>query len=113
VTHVYRSLESVSDVAAVKALVELDTEGLDPGISLPVGLNAAVDVIAGRATNAVLVPIEALRDLGDGEYAVFVIENGQPVLRVVEVGLMDLTSAEIKSGLEVGEEVSTGVTQVE
>jgi hypothetical protein len=35
------------------------------------------------------------------------------VLRVVEVGLMDLTSAEIKSGLEVGEEVSTGVTQVE
>jgi len=105
---VSKSLSTVSDVSAVKAIVELDTEGLDASVSLPVGLSAAVDVIAGEAKNAVLVPIEALRDLGDGEYAVFVIENGEPKLRVVEVGLMDLTSAEIKSGLSVGEVVSLG-----
>jgi len=44
---------------------------------------------------------------------VFVLENGQPILRVVEVGLMDATTAEIKSGLQAGEIVSTGDTQVQ
>jgi RND family efflux transporter MFP subunit len=112
VTRVSRSLESVSDVAAIKALVELDTAGMDADLALPVGLNAAVDVIAGQALNAVLVPIEALREIDDNEYAVFVVENGQPLLRVVEVGLMDVTTAEIKSGLQAGEVVSTGITQV-
>jgi hypothetical protein len=57
------------------------------------------------------VPVEALRDLGEGEYAVFVVVDGEPVLRVVEVGLVDITSAEILSGLEAGEVVSTGNTQ--
>ncbi len=89
---VSKSLSSVSDVSAVKAIVELDTEGVNPSVSLPVGLSGAVDVIAGEAKNAVLVPVEALRDLGDGEYAVFVIENGEPKLRLVEVGLMDLNN---------------------
>jgi len=105
---VSKSLSSVSDVSAVKAIVELEMEGADTSVSMPVGLSAAVDVIAGEAKNAVLVPIEALRELGDGEYGVFVIENGAPKLRVVVVGLMDLTSAEIKSGLSVSEVVSLG-----
>jgi multidrug efflux pump subunit AcrA (membrane-fusion protein) len=112
VVRVSRSLQDVSNVQAIRALVQLDLESIDPPVDLPVGLNAAVDVIAGRATNAVLVPIEALRDLGGGEYGVFVVENGEPRLRVVEVGLMDLTTAEIKSGLQAGEIVSTGITQV-
>lgn len=113
VTQVSKSLQELSGVQAIMALVTLDPSNPETAISLPVGLNAAVDVIAGRARNAVLVPIEALRDLGGGEYAVFVVEDGQPKLRVVEVGLMDLTTAEIKSGLEAGEIVSTGETQVE
>jgi hypothetical protein len=33
------------------------------------------------------------------------------VLRLVEVGLMDFTNAEILSGLEAGEIVSTGVEE--
>jgi HlyD family secretion protein len=68
-----------------------------------VGLNAAVDVSAGRAEGAVLVPVEALRELSPGEYAIFVMEVGEPKLRTVEVGLMDFTMAEITSGLEPGE----------
>jgi multidrug efflux pump subunit AcrA (membrane-fusion protein) len=80
-------------------------------MNFPVGLNATVDIIAGRAENAVLVPIEALRELDPGEYAVFVVENGEPKLRVVQVGLMDITLAEIISGLEAGEVVSTGIVQ--
>jgi RND family efflux transporter MFP subunit len=100
------SLQSVSNSQAIKIDVLLEV-GKQVG-TLPVGLNATVDVIAGKAENAVLAPIEALRELDDGEYAVFVVENGEPTLRSVQVGLQDVTFAEIISGLEAGEVVSTG-----
>ncbi len=113
VVSVSPGLEEVSGVQAIKALVRLNIEDVDAPVYFPVGLNAAVDVIAGRVENAVLVPIEALRELDPGEYAVFVVENGEPKLRIVQVGLMDITSAEIVSGLEAGEVVSTGIVQTE
>jgi HlyD family secretion protein len=113
VTLVSKSLQEISGVQAIKAVVTLGRSEKQATVSLPVGLNAAVDVIAGQAKNAVLVPVEALRELDPGEYAVFVLENGQLKLRPVEVGLMDATTAEIKSGLEAGEVVSTGDTQVQ
>jgi HlyD family secretion protein len=104
-------LETVSNVQAVKVIVIL--EDVDPSVVLPIGLSATVDVIAGRAENAVLVPVEALHELDPGEYALFVIENGNPVLRVVTVGLQDVTSVEITSGLQAGDSVSTGITQTQ
>lgn len=107
------SLEEVSGVQAIKVTVRLDEDSLDSGDVLPVGSNASVDVIAGRADDAVLVPVEALRQLGPDEYAVFVVEDGEPRLRVVEVGLVDITSAEILSGLQAGEIVTTGIVQAE
>jgi multidrug efflux pump subunit AcrA (membrane-fusion protein) len=107
------SLQTVSNVQAVRTLVLLNADGTETDIALPVGLNASVDIIAGKTTDAVLVPVEALRELGPGEYAVFVIENGEPVLRVVTVGLIDITSAEIISGLEAGDEISTGIVQAQ
>jgi hypothetical protein len=39
------------------------------------------------------------------------MENGQPRLKVVEVGLMDYTYAEIKSGLSEGDVVTTGIVE--
>lgn len=108
VIQISRSLQTVSEVSAIRAEVQVDSSELDSSITLPVGLNASVDVIAGRATNVVLVPIEALRELGDGEYAVFVVEDGIPQLRPVTVGLTDATFAEITSGLEAGQTISTG-----
>ena len=60
-----------------------------------------------------LIPVEALRELGPGEYAVFVVENDEPKLRVVSVGLVDFTSAEITNGLEAGEVVTTGIVETE
>jgi RND family efflux transporter MFP subunit len=103
-------LVSVSNVMAVRALVVIDNESLDSEITLPSGLNAAVDIISGKAEDAILVPVEAVRDLGGGDYAVFVVgEDGEPKLRPVEVGLMDVTSVEIISGLEPGETVTTGI----
>jgi RND family efflux transporter MFP subunit len=111
VTEVSPSLQTVSNVDAVLAWVQLDAESFSKPMSLPVGSNASVDVIGGRTQNAVLVPVEAVREIGDGEYVVFVMEDGEPKLRIVTVGLMDFTSAEILTGLTAGEVVTTGVVE--
>jgi len=100
------------NVSYVHGLVELDTSSFGKPFNLPLGLNASVDIIGGRSENTLLIPIEALRPLGDGSFAVFVIENGEPKLRMVEVGLTDFTTAEILSGLKVGEEVTTGIVEI-
>jgi multidrug efflux pump subunit AcrA (membrane-fusion protein) len=111
VTQVDPELISFGGVQTVQAVVQLDPGQQNLPSRLPVGLSATVDVIHAQATNVLIVPVEALRELSPGEYAVFVQENGQLRLRTVEVGLMDTTSAEIKSGLQAGEVVSTGVVQ--
>ncbi len=105
------TLYTSQGVSAIRALVRLDDARVAGITTLPIGLSAAVDVVSGRAENAVLVPIEALRELSPGEYAVFVMEAGEPTLRMVEVGLMDFTYAEITSGLEAGETVTTGIVE--
>jgi multidrug efflux pump subunit AcrA (membrane-fusion protein) len=111
ITEVSPSLQTVSNVDAVLAWVQLDAESFSKPIPLPVGSNASVDVIGGRTQDAVLVPVEAVREIGVDEYAVFVMEDGEPKLRVVTVGLMDFTSAEILTGLNAGEVVTTGVVE--
>ncbi|MEW6092930.1 MAG: efflux RND transporter periplasmic adaptor subunit [Chloroflexota bacterium] len=95
--------------SAVHGVVELDPP--EGEFSLLVGMSAAVDVISGQAENALLIPIEALHEITAGQYAVFVVENGKPVMRVVEVGIQDSYYAEIKSGLQAGEVVTTGIVE--
>ncbi|MCB9133819.1 MAG: efflux RND transporter periplasmic adaptor subunit [Anaerolineales bacterium] len=102
-------LESVGGVAAVKTVVQLTDYAKTT--TLPAGLSASVDVIGGRATNAVLIPVEALHQIGTDEYSVFVMENGEPKIRFVEVGIQDFTTAEIKSGLSAGDVVTTGIVE--
>lgn len=112
VTEVDPMLSTVNGVSTVRALVLLDESSFSKPQTLPVGLNASVEVIGGRTQNALLVPVEAVREVSPGEYAVFVIgESGEPELRFVEVGLMDFSFAEILSGLEQGDTVSTGLVE--
>jgi hypothetical protein len=67
--------------------------------------------VAGEAKNALLVPVQALRELSSDQYAVFVVGvDGELELRPVEVGLQDYVNAEIRSGLQQGEVVSVGGT---
>ena len=106
-------LVTESGITAVRALVQLDAASFAKPQTLPIGLNATVEVIGGRADSAVLVPVEALRELSDGEYSVFVMENGEPQLRFVDVGIMDFTYAQILSGVEAGDEVTTGILQTQ
>jgi len=111
VAQVDPGLSTQQNTSYVRALVELDPQ--QAGLHLPIGAGAAVDVIGGRTENAILVPVDALRETSPGSYAVFVIENDTPKLRVVEIGLKDLFYAEVLSGLEPGDVVSTGLVETE
>jgi RND family efflux transporter MFP subunit len=109
VTVVFPGLDSSSNTSLVHATVKLD-QTIDS--TLPVGASAAVDVVGKQAKNAVLVPIEAIHDEA-GKNLVFVRQrDGKLKLQTVEVGLEDALYAEIKSGLQVGDIVTTGVTEV-
>jgi RND family efflux transporter MFP subunit len=111
VTQIDPTLTTSNGVSAVRALVQLDADSFAKPQTLPAGLNATVEVIGGRTENALLVPVEALRDIGDGQYAVFVMVDGVPEMRLVEVGLMDYSFAEILSGVAEGDVVTTGVVE--
>jgi HlyD family secretion protein len=109
VTAVYPTLDTESSNSA---LVHITARLAAPiAYDLPSGSAASVDVVGGRAENAVLVPVEALHEIEDGKYTLFVMENGKLRLRTVEVGLQDLTKAEIRSGLSAGDTVTTGVVE--
>lgn len=110
VTMVYPELDTSSNSSLVHAIVKLNDIVDD---TLPSGTAAAVDVISGETQDAVLVPVEALHKIDDGRFTLFVMENGSPRLRVVEVGLQDLTYAEIKAGLEAGATVTTGIVETQ
>jgi HlyD family secretion protein len=109
VTSIYPTLDTTSSNSA---LVHITARLNDPiAYELPSGSAASVDVVGGRAEDAVVVPIEALHEFEDGKYSLFVMENGKLRLRVVQVGLQDLTKAEITSGLKAGDIVTTGVVE--
>jgi len=113
VTQVDPALVTKNGYQVVHGTIILQAEMLE-GKYLIEGMNASVDIIGGSAENALLVPVEALKDLGDGEYAVFVMDaSGSPKLTAVEIGLMDYTYAEILSGLKQGDVVTTGIVETE
>ena len=98
-------LDTSTNTSVVSGLVEMDPTSSH----LLMGMSASVDVIIGRAKNAVLVPLAALHEYSPGKYAVFVMRNGKLAVDFVQVGLKDQVDAEIKSGLKAGDVVSTGI----
>jgi RND family efflux transporter MFP subunit len=111
VTAINPSLSNAFSVTAIQTTVQLDTSSFSKPQNLPIGLSATVEVISAQAQNALLIPVEALHELSTDTFGVFVMENGSPVLKTVEVGLMDYTYAEIKSGLNEGDVVTTGIVE--
>jgi RND family efflux transporter MFP subunit len=98
-------LVTVGSTAAVQLWATIDTD--KHPVKLLGDMNADVEIVAGEALNAVLVPVQALREMGDEQYAVFVVgDNDEVEMRMVEIGLMDFVNAEVISGLERGEVVT-------
>ncbi|MCE1252086.1 MAG: efflux RND transporter periplasmic adaptor subunit [Anaerolineae bacterium] len=112
VTQLVPKLVTVSSTSAIQGLIQIDSLKTTSNVSLIEGLTASVDIIGGEAKNAVLLPVAALREIGTKEYGVFVQDrSGKITFKTVTVGLMDLTYAEIKEGLQAGETVTTGITE--
>jgi RND family efflux transporter MFP subunit len=110
VVQVDPTLVTVDRTLAVQALASIDTSSYSG--DLLGGMNAEIDVISAESRDTLFVPLQALRELGEGSYAVFVVgPDGGLEMRVVEVGLQDMVNAEILSGLEAGETVSTGIAE--
>ncbi len=102
------ALVTVDGTLAIQAWASIDLSSQQ--VNLLGGMNVEVQVISAEARGALLVPLQALRELGPDQYAVFVVQpDGEMLLRPVEVGLVDFVNAEILSGLELGEIVSMGV----
>jgi multidrug efflux pump subunit AcrA (membrane-fusion protein) len=98
-------LDTSTRTSVVGGLVQMDPTTAN----LLMGMSASVDVIVGRTQNAVLVPLAALHEYTPGKYAVFVMRSGRLSVDFVEVGLKDKIDAEIISGLQAGDVVSTGL----
>lgn len=104
------ALVEVDSTSAVQIWASVDLTSQP--VNLLSGMTAEVEVVAGEARDALLVPVQALRELSPGQYAVFVVKpDGELELRPVEVGLRDFVNAEILSGLEAGDVVSTGAVE--
>ncbi len=113
VTQVDPALSTSNGYTVLHGTLEIQADLLE-GKTLIEGMSATVEIIGGSTENALLVPVEALRDLGDGEYAVFLLDAaGEPKLTPVEIGLMDYTYAEVLSGLDQGDVVTTGIVETE
>ena len=113
VTRVSPTVALISGVPTAEVMIQLDN--LDGDISwLLVGMSADVEITAAKTTGAVLVPVEAVRELAPGSYAVFVVKDGGALeMRTVQTGLRDFASVEITSGLIKGEVVSTGTVETQ
>ncbi|GAP12933.1 RND family efflux transporter, MFP subunit [Longilinea arvoryzae] len=112
VTQVTPQLVSTGGYQVLTGVIQLELSDAQGAEELIAGLNASVEVIAADAQGAVLVPLDALRDLGDGQYAVFVVGIGNTLkMQTVTIGIKDDYYAQVLSGLEGGETVSTGLVE--
>jgi multidrug efflux pump subunit AcrA (membrane-fusion protein) len=104
VVEVYPALDDSSGTAMIHIKVQLDSAN---SVDLPSGATASVDVTGGQALGAVIVPVSALKEMGSGQYVVYVMKNGRPVGQEVQIGLQDIVNVEVKSGLKPGDIVLT------
>jgi multidrug efflux pump subunit AcrA (membrane-fusion protein) len=106
ITKIDPVLVTVGSTPAVQCWSTIETSA-NP-VTLLGDMNVDVDIVAGQASNVLLVPVQALRKMGE-QYAVFVVQDdGELELRPVEVGLQDFVNAAVLSGLEEGETISLG-----
>lgn len=95
--------EVVNNVVLFASLFDVP----NPGHELLPQMSAHVFFVAAQAKNVPVVPMAALRPMPRqrGQYTVRVLENGEPVERTVEIGVTNRVSAEIRKGLQPGDQV--------
>ncbi|QDO96618.1 efflux RND transporter periplasmic adaptor subunit [Ferrovibrio terrae] len=95
--------EVVNNVVLYSALFDV----ANPDKDLLTQMSAQVFFVISKAENLPVVPMAALRPLPQGKnrYALRVIENGEPVRRVVDVAASNRVNAAVATGLKPGDEV--------
>ena len=84
----------------------------EPPFTILSGMTVEAEVIAAESRDTLIIPVQALRELTPGSYAVFIVQSdGSLKMIPVTVGLRDFANAEILSGLKVGDLVSTGTVE--
>jgi macrolide-specific efflux system membrane fusion protein len=82
----------------------------NPPATVRAGMTADVTITIDSASGVMTIPAAALRGTA-GNYSVLLLAaDGTTTAQPVEVGLITNTTAEIKSGLTVGQDVVTGVS---
>jgi RND family efflux transporter MFP subunit len=100
------SASGSNGVVSFTVVIELDS----PPAGLRPGMSADVSIVAASATSVLAIPSRALSGSA-GSYTVRVVAaDGTVSVRDVEVGLVTSSLAEIKSGLQAGEQVVTGTS---
>lgn len=109
VRQVYPTPETVNDVILYNVLIDVPNTDR----TLMTNMTAQVFFVLGSVKDAVLVPVAALRPHPRDKDAFFVrvLENGTVKPKRVTVGLQDRNLAEVKSGLNPGEQVVVGAIQ--
>jgi HlyD family secretion protein len=107
VTEVYPQLASTQDSTSIQGIVSLDQS--PAALTLPLGLNAYVDITCNEGLETLTIPLQAIRQSGQSDsYYVYVLNAaGQPEKRNVEPGVQTANLLEVKSGLSEGEQVIT------
>jgi len=106
--HIFPTLQTVNNVAAVQGIVDLKNTTPGPGKTWLAGLTATLQVTCNQVQNVLLIPVNALHLATDNQPYVYVLNNaGKPEKRDVSVGLKTATFAEISNGLSEGEMVIT------
>ena len=104
--------ETVNDVVLYNVLVDVDNKDRQ----LMTGMSTQMFFVVGKAENVAIIPVTALgkhvakQDSEQGlAYRVRVIEGNKTTDKVVFVGLMDRTHAEVKQGLAENERLAVSV----
>jgi len=96
-----------NSTTTINALVELDTTQTG-WVNLPLFSSGSIEVIAGEAQDAVLLPTEGLQDDSGNLGTVYLVKDGEYLIQEIELGLRDVLYVEVKRGLAIGDVVLIG-----
>jgi RND family efflux transporter MFP subunit len=82
----------------IRCRIDPTDEPLKPGLS------AEISIILKEKNDSVLIPISALA-VKSGRKGVFLIKDGTPVFKAIEVGLKTSDQVEVASGLSAGQDI--------
>lgn len=97
------------NVTLIPVTVELDK----PDPRFKPGMNATCEFIVKEASDVVTVPNEAVKEKGEGEFYVQILQAGKPVDVPVKLGVAGQDTTEVIEGLQADQKVITRIIQPE